>query len=175
MKNWKHGILTGLIFMLFITTNVFSQGKHGGGHGNKKEGNGNGNANRGQQGKHVRNRTSYGSGNGYQKNKRYYRKSSYRPKYFHNYRPIWAHHQNYNRRWIYFPQQNFYYDNWRQVYFFKSNNIWRMNVSLPASFIRVNLEDQRHYELTDEDDEMDRIYIDNNKHFTLFDLNIIVK
>ena len=166
MKTIKHYLISTFIFLLLINMNGFSQGKHGGSHGNKN------NRNHGNQVK----RNLVIKPNYYkQQNKRYYNRSAYRPHNFHNYRPIWAHHHNYNRRWIYFPQQNFYYDNWRQVYFYRTNNRWQMNAALPSSFVIINLEDERHYELADDEDDMDRIYINNNKHFSLFDLNIIVK
>ncbi|MFN0047646.1 MAG: hypothetical protein ACKVOU_00835 [Cytophagales bacterium] len=91
-------------------------------------------------------------------------RSQYRPARFRHYRPIWAHRQSFNRRWVYFPRYNFYWDNWRNMYYYQNNAVWYLNASPPPTVININIEEEKHYELDENDDDLDSIYKSNQSH-----------
>ena len=94
------------------------------------------------------------------------RRSVYRPKTVVVYHPGWAPKRNYNRRWVYFPRHNFYWDNWRQVYVYRNANIWVSNPTPPPIIVNVNIENEKHYELKEDDDDTDDVYKTNETHTT---------
>lgn len=95
-------------------------------------------------------------------------KSKYRPAKMVVYHPVWAPKKNINRRWVYFPKYNCYWDNWRNVYFYKSNNVWISSSKKPIIILNVNLEYEKHYELNEVDDDEDEIYILNSTHISIY-------
>jgi hypothetical protein len=90
--------------------------------------------------------------------------SNYRPSIRVNYRPSWSHHTIYRRRWIYFPKYNFYYDNWRQMYYYQNNTQWYMNINLPTALLNINIENENHFPLHEDEDDIDEIYRNNKQH-----------
>jgi hypothetical protein len=96
-------------------------------------------------------------------NPTYHNPSNYRPRIRVNYHPSWSHHSLYRRRWIYFPKYNFYYDNWRQMYYFQNNAQWYINVNLPTALLNINIDNENHFPLNEDEDDIDEIYR-NNKH-----------
>lgn len=95
-------------------------------------------------------------------------KSKFRPAKVVVYHPVWAPTKNINRRWVYFPKYNCYWDNWRNVYYYKNNNVWISSSKKPTIIINVNLENEKHYELNEIDDDDDEIYIFNANHITIY-------
>lgn len=94
------------------------------------------------------------------------RRSIYRPEKVVVYRPFWAPRRAYNRRWVYFPRHNFYWDNWRQVYVYRNATVWIYNAAPPATVENVNIENEKHYELKADEDDIDDVYQSNDAHKT---------
>lgn len=146
-----------LVSLSVLGTNGFAQkgGKgHGGGHGN-----GHGHGNRGAK------VVVHHNGNGNQKIKV---KSKYRPAKVVVYHPVWRPAYTYHRRWIYFPRYNFYWDNWRQGYYYRNGTVWVFNPNPPAVIVNVNLANEKNYELQVDEDDVDDIYIVNEVHVKRF-------
>jgi hypothetical protein len=92
------------------------------------------------------------------------KRSKYRPAKVVVYHPVWRPHFAYNRRWVYFPKYNLYWDNWRNHYVFWNGSIWLSQATAPPVIVNVNLEKEKHQELKEEQDDVDDIYKDNNQH-----------
>lgn len=92
------------------------------------------------------------------------RRSIYRPSVVVVHRPVWAKQRVYNRRWVYFPRYNMYWDNWRNKYVYRSNAIWIVNDTPPPTVINVNIEEEKSYELKEDNDDIDEVYNDNSTH-----------
>ena len=106
----------------------------------------------------------HGKGNHHGPNKKkvvVVHKSKFRPAKVVVYHPAWAPHKNFNRRWIYFPKYHCYWDNWRNVYFYNNGTVWVSSVQKPAIIVNVNLENEKHYELEETNDENDEVYSTN--------------
>jgi hypothetical protein len=106
----------------------------------------------------------HGKGNHHGPNKKkvvIVHKSKFRPAKVVVYHPVWAPKKNYNRRWVYFPKYHCYWDNWRNVYFYKNGNVWVSSAQKPTIIVNVNLENEYHYELEEADDDNDEIYTTN--------------
>ncbi len=144
MKTCIKTFFSLLLLLFLINANSFAQGKHG---------------NKGNKDFNKKGNIKYNN-----KARIHYKKSVYRPVKIGNYRPAWAHNHYYNRRWIYFPSHHFYYDNWRNVYFYQTNIGWRYGPVLPATFVIINIENEKHYELPEKEDDIDLIYIHNSIH-----------
>lgn len=80
------------------------------------------------------------------------------------YHPHWAHKRVYYHRWVYFPKHNFYWDNVKQVYVYRSGLKWVAVAILPKSYVNVNLEKEKSVELTDVDDSTETVYDKNDEH-----------
>ena len=107
-----------------------------------------------------------GKGNHHGQNKKkvvVVHKSKFRPAKVVVYHPAWAPRKSFNRRWIYFPNYNCYWDNWRNVYFYKNGNVWVSSPQKPAIIINVDLENEKHYELEEITDDNDEIYSTNEE------------
>ena len=91
-------------------------------------------------------------------------KSRYRPAKIGYYHPYWRPKYSYNRRWIYFPRYNFYWDNWRQVYVYQNKTVWVVNTVPPPTIVNVNIESEKHYELKEQEDDLDDVYSTNETH-----------
>jgi hypothetical protein len=92
------------------------------------------------------------------------KRSAYRPAKVMVYHPVWRPAYTYNRRWVYFPKYNFYWDNWRNHYRFWNGTIWVTQATAPPVIVNVNLEKEKHYELKESDDDSDEINNDNEAH-----------
>lgn len=90
--------------------------------------------------------------------------SKYRPATVVVYHPYWGPKYNFHRRWIYFPRYNFYWDNWRQVYFYWDGVMWVNAATPPPVVVNVNIENEKHYELKDTEDDIDDVYNTNETH-----------
>ena len=93
-------------------------------------------------------------------------RSHYRPKKMIVFHPVWGPKRSYNRRWVYFPRHNFYWDNWRQVYVYRSGNVWIYKPTPPPVVVNINIESEKHYELKENEDDIDDVYNTNDSHQT---------
>jgi hypothetical protein len=98
------------------------------------------------------------------------KKSKFRPVKSSVFHPHWAKNKNFNRRWVYFPKYNCYWDNWRNVYFYKEKSKWLYSSTTPAVLIQIELEKEKYYELKDTEDEIDEIYINNETHSSEYNM-----
>ncbi len=92
------------------------------------------------------------------------KRSHYRPAKIVVYHPHWHPAYAYNRRWVYFPKHNFYWDNWRNHYVFYNGGVWISQPTAPAVIVNVNLEKEKNVELKEDEDDVDDVYINNSKH-----------
>jgi hypothetical protein len=133
-----------LVIGLFFLSSIFyaQKGKnHNGGHDNGHRGHGNNHRN-GAMMKH----------------------SHYRPKHAGVYHPHWHSNYSYNRRWVYFPKYNMYWDNWRNHYVFWNGNLWMSQANTPAMIININLQNEKRNELNEDEDDRDDIFNSNDNH-----------
>ncbi|MBC7696600.1 MAG: hypothetical protein H7141_14280 [Burkholderiales bacterium] len=152
MKTFKTLVLS--ICIILGTNQAFSQKGHGHGNG------GHGNGNHKQGGTKV-----IVKGNGHHGNRG---RSVYRPANIVVFHPHWHPAYSYNRRWVYFPRYNFYWDNWRQGYYYMNGPAWVFKTTPPPVVINVNLEKEKNYELKEDEDDLDDVYKTNDKHKTEF-------
>lgn len=96
------------------------------------------------------------------------KRSNYRPKKVVVFHPGWHPNHSYNRRWVYFPKHNIYWDNWRNHYVFYNGAAWVSQPTAPPVIVNVNLEKEKHYELKDKEDDDDDIYKGNDNHKSEF-------
>lgn len=94
------------------------------------------------------------------------KRSPYRPKKIIVYHPVWGPKHHIHRRWVFFPKYNIYWDNWRNSYLFWNSGAWVVNTSPPPVIVNVNLENEKHYELKENDDDLDDVYKGNDSHKT---------
>ena len=153
MKTIKTIVLA--ICILLGTNHAFSQKGHGKDHGGKG----------GHGGHHKQGGSKIIVKNGHHGNRV---KSVYRPSKMVVYHPHWHPEHSYNRRWVYFPRYNFYWDNWRQGYYYMNGPAWVFKTSPPPAVININLEKEKNYELKEDDDDFDDVYKTNDKHKTEF-------
>jgi hypothetical protein len=99
-------------------------------------------------------------------NKVIVKRSPYRPRKVIVYHPHWRPTYTYNRRWIFWPKHNFYWDNWRNQYVFWNGTIWVSQVARPAIIVNLNLAEEKHHELKDSEDDNDEISSSNSAHKT---------
>ena len=92
------------------------------------------------------------------------KKSHYRPSHVVVFHPHWRPSYEYHRRWVYFPQYNLYWDNWRNHYVYLDGNVWVSRPTAPSIIINVNLEKVSNRELEENYDDEDAVYIYNRKH-----------
>lgn len=154
METLKKIILLVCIVTLTVTTG-FSQRNHG--HGDKKHA-------RQKQGRTKvivkNNRHPYRN--------RVVVRSAYRPAKIVVYHPHWRPNYGYHRRWVYFPHYNFYWDNWRQGYYYRNGAVWMFNTTPPPIIVNVNLDKETNYELKEDDDDVDDVYKTNDNHLQEF-------
>ena len=79
------------------------------------------------------------------------------------YHPCWAPRVTFAHRWVFYPYHNFYWDNVRAVYVYKVNTVWVTNAEAPKSISTMDLEKEKHVELTDADDS-DSVQVSNDEH-----------
>jgi hypothetical protein len=151
-----------ILFSLLLSLSYGQHGRGGGGHGNGGNGGragghgnaGHGNAGRGGGYHHGGNRVVV------------VHRSQYRPVRMGVYHPVWGPQFAYNRRWVYFPQRNLYWDNWRNNYVFWNGAVWISQPAPPAGVIIIDLHKEPKKELKETDDDVDDIYINNEQHKT---------
>lgn len=103
----------------------------------------------------------------YPKHKHHYHGTKvYYPKVYY---PVWAPSVAYYRRWVYFPEYNFYWDNYSGVYVYWTGFFWIRTVSPPPFVINVNISKQRKYVLDEQYDDFDNVYHRNYYHRHAYD------
>ena len=85
-------------------------------------------------------------------------RSVYRPAKIGMYYPHWRPNYGYHRRWVYFPRHNFYWDNWRQGYYYRNGTVWIFNTTPPPTVVNINLAEEKNYELKEDQDDVDDVY-----------------
>ncbi len=90
--------------------------------------------------------------------------SRYRPHKVRVYHPHWHPNYSYNRRWVFFPRHNMYWDNWRNQYVFWNGAIWVSQTNTPTVIVNVNLDKEKAVELKDDEDDVDDVYKANDTH-----------
>lgn len=158
-------ILFSILFSLALS---LSYGQTGRGRGNG-QGTGNGHSNAQGRGNGHGHGNPQGRGNGhvrhgYNKKVVVVHRSPYRPARMGVYHPIWGPQFAYNRRWVYFPHRNLYWDNWRGHYVFWNGTIWISQVALPAGIIVTDLHKEDKKELGEDQDDVDDVYKGNEQH-----------
>lgn len=93
-------------------------------------------------------------------------RSKFRPHNVVVFHPYWGPAKVCHRRWVFFPAHNLYWDNWRNVYFFWNGTIWVSQPKPPAVVVNINLEKEKHYELKENEDDLDDVYKANDSHKT---------
>ncbi len=83
------------------------------------------------------------------------------------YHPRWAPRVTFTHRWVFYPYHNFYWDNMRAVYVYKVNTVWVTNAEAPESISKMDLEKEKHVELTDVDDS-DSVQVSNDEHLKAY-------
>lgn len=143
MKSSIIKVITALLF-LSLTTLAQKGGKGGGkrGHGH------------GHHGKHVHGGPKVVV----------VKRSPYRPKKMIVYHPVWGPKFAIHRRWVFFPKYNMYWDNWRGCYFYWGTGMWISTPTPPPVVININLANEKHYELKENDDDADDVYKGNDNH-----------
>lgn len=91
-------------------------------------------------------------------------KSKYRPVKIVTYRPVWRPAYTYHRRWVYFPRYNFYWDNWRNGYYYLNGAAWIYSVNPPPAVVNINISNEKNYELKEDEDDVDDVYNTNSNH-----------
>ena len=95
------------------------------------------------------------------------RRSAYRPAKVVVYRPAWGPNCTFNHRWVYFPYRNYYWDNWRNHYVYYNGIVWVSQTMPPPDVNIATMEQDKRYELPEENDDLDSIYVDNSAHKVL--------
>jgi len=141
MKTFKKTFLLAFALLLLGSLNSFAQkaAKRGGGHPHKHQVRG---------GKKVV----------------VVKRSPYRPRKVVVYHPVWGPKHAIHRRWVFFPKYNLYWDNWRNHYVFWNGGVWITQASPPPVVVNVNLENEKHYTLKEDDDDTDDVYKGNDSH-----------
>ncbi|MDX2174326.1 MAG: hypothetical protein SFY56_14590 [Bacteroidota bacterium] len=94
------------------------------------------------------------------------KRSPFRPHKVVVYKPYWRPNFAYNRRWVFFPKYNIYWDNWRNHYVFYSGTVWVSQPTAPPVIVNVNLDKEKNYELKEEEEDVDDVYKSNETHKT---------
>lgn len=92
------------------------------------------------------------------------KRSPYRPHKVVVYHPHWRPHHAYQRRWVFFPRYNMYWDNWRNHYVFWNGAVWVSQAAAPPVIVNVNLDKEKSTELREEEDDVDDVYRSNEQH-----------
>ncbi|MGE0566723.1 MAG: hypothetical protein AB7O73_02140 [Bacteroidia bacterium] len=90
--------------------------------------------------------------------------SKYRPAKVVVFHPVWRPKWAYHRRWVFWPKYNLYWDNWRNHYLFWNGTMWISQTAVPPVVVNVNLAEEKHKELKEDEDDTDDIYKDNDSH-----------
>ena len=90
--------------------------------------------------------------------------SPFRPARVAVYHPYWGPKLIIHRRWVFFPKYNIYWDNWRNHYVFWNGTLWISQAAMPPVLVNVNLNTEKHYELKENEDDVDDVYKGNDAH-----------
>jgi len=92
------------------------------------------------------------------------KRSPYRPRKVAVFHPVWGPKYNHYRRWVFFPRYNLYWDHWRGHWMFWNGAMWISQAAKPAVIVNVNLENEKNYELKENEDDEDDVYKGNDDH-----------
>lgn len=92
------------------------------------------------------------------------KRSPHRPRKVVVFRPVWGPQLAIHRRWVFFPRYNFYWDNRRNCYVFWNAGAWICKPTPPPVVVNVNLASEKHYELKENEDDVDDVYKSNDSH-----------
>lgn len=84
------------------------------------------------------------------------------------FRPQWHPRHDFERRWVYFPKYNMYWDNYRGVYVYNSNGRWVTYKKTPRFILNVNLAQEKFFELGFEFDSRGDAFRLNAQHRSRF-------
>lgn len=90
------------------------------------------------------------------------------PRCERHYRPKWCSHREFDRRWVYFPRYNMYWDNYRNVYVYNSRGRWVAEPEPPRVALNVNLSSERFVELGVDLDSRSDAFSFNSRHRIVF-------
>lgn len=90
--------------------------------------------------------------------------SPFRPAKIVVWHPGWGPRHSFVRRWVFFPRYNFYWDNWRNMYVYRNGTVWVTNTNPPPTTVNVNIINEKHYELKENEDDVDDVYNNNESH-----------
>jgi hypothetical protein len=92
------------------------------------------------------------------------KRSPFRPAKVVVYRPVWGPKHTIHRRWVFFPKYNLYWDNWRNHYVFWNGAVWINQPTPPPVVVNINLENEKHVTLKEDEDDVDDVYKVNEDH-----------
>lgn len=87
------------------------------------------------------------------------------------YHPHWAPRVSYRHRWVYFPRYNFYWDNFRNVYVFRTGTIWVTSTNAPQEVEKVDLSSVKKVELNENNDSKNAIQNNNDEHKSVYKID----
>jgi hypothetical protein len=87
------------------------------------------------------------------------------------YHPYWAPRVNYRHRWVYFPRYNFYWDNFHNVYVYRTGTIWVTSTNAPQEVEKFDLSSVKKVELNENNDSKDAIQNNNDEHKSVYKLD----
>lgn len=91
-------------------------------------------------------------------------RSPYRPRHVVVYHPAWGPNYAYQRRWVFFPRRNLYWDNWRNHWVYFNGTVWISQPACPPGVKEQEVRNDRQRELSEENDDVDDIYKNNSTH-----------
>lgn len=97
-------------------------------------------------------------------------REEYRPRKGRCYHPKWHPRRDFERRWVYFPRYNMYWDNYRGVYVYNSYGRWVAEPEPPRIAVNVNLAAERFVELGIDLDARSDAFTLNSSHRIVFKL-----
>lgn len=89
----------------------------------------------------------------------------------HIYHPHWGPTIAFHRRWVFFPRYNFYWDNFNNIYVYRSNGVWINSINPPATIINVNITNEKKYELDEASDSVNDVQKENESHLKNYPAN----
>lgn len=92
------------------------------------------------------------------------KRSPFRPAKIVVFHPVWGPKFAFYHRWIFWPGYNLYWDNWRNSYFFWNGVMWVASVTPPPVVVNINIQNEKHYEMKESEDDIDDVYKDNSAH-----------
>lgn len=84
------------------------------------------------------------------------------------YHPHWAPRVSFKHRWVYFPRYNFYWDNFSNVYVYRTGTIWVTSTNPPQEVEKVDLSSVKKVELNENNDAEDSIQNNNKEHESVY-------